>query len=92
MSIPGLDWLNAQPWTRPALLILTTIAVVTQQLAPPHTVAFLLAGKVLALLAPLVAVSAGKSHDLAKPSPAAVDAALAARGGPLGVLRGSKDE
>lgn len=86
--IPGLGWLNDQPWTRPALGVLTAVAVLVKYLAPPHTMAHQISAKALDFLAPLVAASVGKSHDL-KPS---VDAEVQARGGPVAVLKGTKDE
>jgi hypothetical protein len=85
MSIPGLEFLNSKPWTRPALGVLTAIAMLVQQVAPAHTKAHQIAGWALSLLAPLVAASVGKSYD-AKDA----DAEVAARGGPAGVLKGLK--
>lgn len=85
--IPGLGWLNEQPWTRPALGVLTAVAVLVKYLAPPHTLAHQISSKALDFLAPLVAASVGKSHDLKD-----VDAEVAARGGPVAVLKGTKDE
>lgn len=86
-----LSLLNDSPWVRPALGVLTAVAVLVKYLAPPHTIAHQVSEKLLDLLAPLVAASVGKSHG-PKPSPEAVDVAVAAKGGPLGVLRGTKDE
>lgn len=58
--------LNSQPWIRPALGVLTALAVLVKYAAPEHTIANQVAGKVLDFLAPLVAMSVGKSHE---PSP-----------------------
>lgn len=85
--IPGLDLLNASPKTRPILLVLAAVALAVQQLAPAHTMAHQIAGWVLAILTPLGFASVGKSHDLKD-----VDAEVAARGGPVAVLKGTKDE
>lgn len=84
-----LSFLNDSPWVRPALGVLTAVAVLVKYLSPPHTIAHQVSEKLLDLLAPLVAASVGRSHD--KPSAEAVDAALAARGGPIGVLKGTKE-
>jgi hypothetical protein len=59
--------LNSQPWIRPALGLLTAIAVLVKYVAPEHTIANQIAGKVLDFLAPLVAMSVGKSHEPAGP-------------------------
>jgi hypothetical protein len=59
--------LNSQPWIRPALGVLTAVAVLVKYVTPEHTIANQISGKVLDFLAPLVAMSVGKSHDASEP-------------------------
>ena len=61
-----LNWLNAQPWVRPALGIIAALAMVTKQFAAPHTIAYQVADKVLDFIAPLAAASMGATNDPVK--------------------------
>lgn len=66
-----MEWLNSQPWLRPALGVLVAIAQAVIVLSPPHsTVAKTIAGWVLAAAGGMGAASLGQSSTGLKPADA----------------------
>jgi hypothetical protein len=65
-----MEWLNSQPWVRPALIVVSGVAALVKVLAPAHTIAYQIADKVLTFTAPLAAGSIGMSSSGLKPAEA----------------------
>lgn len=61
---PLWAWLNQQPWMRPAMFGLGLLSILTEKLAPPHTMAHQLAKELQGWLLVVASASLGTSHDL----------------------------
>jgi hypothetical protein len=70
---PITGWLNAQPWARPALMMLTGAAMITKQYAPNPNVQHAM-NVILAITLSLGAGSVGQSNSGLTPSSPALRA------------------